>query len=295
MKHAQLLIASFLIGSSAPAGAQTSQREGIMWVSSDFRPYTIAEGPDKGQGIIDKAIAILVKRLPGVDYEYTSAANLRIFELMKARPGVCAGFLLKTTEREQFADFTSNAVLKVLPNGIITTRDRYAALRPYLNESGELRLDAMLADGKHRLAIGKTRSFGPRMDSVLATPAFQNSVVRFEEASMSSRFMKLLTQKEQAEYDMVIGYPIELKPSLTESRFNGKDFSFIPIAGEAALVSIPISCSKSVFGKQYTAAIDKILAEPGFQQEISQLYRRWLDGETAVRYEKLLKQASAAR
>ncbi|MES2936918.1 MAG: TIGR02285 family protein [Pseudomonadota bacterium] len=293
MNHAHLLIASFLIAFLAPASAQTAQRESIMWVAPNFSPYTITEGPDKGQGIIDKATAILTKRLSGVEYEYAPAAALRLFELMKAKPNVCTGVVLRTAEREQFAEFTSHAAVRVLPNGIITTRDRYVALKPYLNENGELRLDAALADGKYRLAINKSRSYGPRMDGILAMPAFQNAVVRFDETTMSSRFMKLLIQKEHAEFDMIVGYPIELKSKLNELRFNEKDFSFIPIAGEAALVSIPVSCSRSPLGKRYVAAVDKILAEPAFQQEISQLYRRWLDGQTAARYEKLLRQAAA--
>ncbi|MES2936917.1 MAG: hypothetical protein V4864_04490 [Pseudomonadota bacterium] len=297
MKHALILIAALLAGFLAPAGAQLPQRESIIWVAPiGFSPYTIAEGPEKGQGIIDKATEIIVKRLPGMDYEFMPASTLRLFELIKAKPNVCTGVALRNAEREQFFEFTSNAVVKILPNGIITTRSNAAALKPYINDGGELRLDAVLAEGKHRLAVSKRiRTYGPRIDAMLETPAFQNSIVRLDETGMASRLMKLAIQRGQAEYDMIIGYPVELKSKLAELKVDEKDFSFIPIAGETALVSLPVSCSKSPLGKQYVAAVDKLLAEPAFQRQMGQLYRHWLDAETAARYEKLLRREAGAR
>ena len=285
------LMAGCMMGCLAQAQEPSPFGE-ITWVNTDFKPYAFIDGPNKGQGIMDKAISLLEKRVPA-RYVHTTATNVRVHELMKTQPNVCTGMYLKSAEREKFMEFTSLPAVKILPNGIITTRDRLGTLKPYIDDSGELRLDAALADGRFKLAATAERAYGPHLDGILNNPALQGVVLRtVTSPALDSRLLKLVNQKE---FDLLIGYAIELKSAAVRSRLNEEDFAFLPIAGEPALLSIHIGCSKSDAGRQYIAAVDKILSEPAVQQDLGRFYRQWLDAETATRYDRLVKQASASR
>ena len=279
-----------LIFSVSAVNAQSNDSNSIIWAAVDFTPYVFVDGPNKGKGIIDQAVELLKKRLPEKQYEHSIAFNVRVFEMMKTMPNVCTGVFLRNAEREKFMEFTVNPTIRVLPNGIITTRDRRDALKQHINENGELRLDAALADGKYRLLVEAARIFGPHIDGIIRNPAVQASVITTSSTpTLESKLMKLAHQKE---YDFVIGYAIEMKSAASRVRTKEEDFSFIPIAGEPSLVPIPVACSKTEIGKRFVGAVDKVLAEPAVQRELAQLYRQWLDSETAARYDKLLMQAS---
>lgn len=261
----------------------------ITWIYTDFKPYAFIDGPNKNQGIMDNAIGLIEKRLPAFKYDHTVATNVRVYEMMKTQPNVCTGMYLKSAEREQFMEFSSLPAVRILPNGIITTREYKNALKPYINEKGELRLDAALTEGKYRLAATAARTYGPHIDGILNNPSAQGFVIRTNNSpALDSRLLKLVHQKE---FDLLIGYAIELKSALARIKMNEDDFAFMPIAGEPPLLSIHIACSKSDAGKRYIAEVDKVLVEPAVQQELGRFYRQWLSEETAARYDKLIKQA----
>jgi len=286
--HKSIAAASFAVAFFLGlTSAQAQQKETIQWAIHNFPPYTVTDGPEKGHGIMDRAREIITSRLQDYDYEYTMGRNTRIIELLKSKPNVCASVLLRTPEREQFMEFTTAPALRILPNGIITTPNRKASLAKYLNENGELRLDAALADGKYKLAIERDRTFGKAIDETLQNPANQKSIVILQSAeSFEAKMLKLVNR---GEYDFFIAYAIEMKSKLADLKMTEQDAAFIPIAGASAMLSIPIGCSKSEIGKKYVALADKIIADPAVQQELSQLYKHWLDADTAKHYDKLLK------
>ena len=277
----------------APLCAHAQQRDNILWTVNNFAPYIFTTGPDKGEGIIDQAMDYLVKRLTDFDVQQVPALIERSLEMMKTLPNVCSGTLLKNPEREKAADFSSHPLVWSLPNGVITTRERLDGLTPYLNDKGELRLDQVLAAGGYKLAADPNRSYGPNIDAMVRNPAYQPVLVRSN--VMPTFQSKLLKLVNRAEYDLIIGYAVEIKGATARLDIKEGAIAFLPIAGEPGLRPLALACSKSDVGRRFIAAADKLLADPAVRQDMAQFYRRWLDAETAKRYDALVKQANATR
>ena len=289
MKHGLAILFLFLL--TAFAQAEAIKRETVFWYISDFPPAYILTGPSQGQGMGDRRIQILAKRMPEFRHEIVVAPQSRFMEMVKAKSNVCNAGLLKTPERETFMEFSAVPYGEALPNGIITTRKRLDLFMPFLNNQGELRLDDFLASGKSRLGIIASRSFGAGIDAVLKKYAQRASIVPSSD-HLSSRLMKLSNQNE---FDAVIAYPTELLYLTRELGLDEKEFVFLPVAEEPQLTGAFIACSKSEFGKEVMAAINRLLADPVVQREIAAAYRAWLPKDAGEHFERLRQQLRVMR
>lgn len=263
--------------------ANASDDAAIEWYVNNFPPVIITAGPDVGRGWADKRVQRLTRRLTTFRHEVVNASAIRMFEDMKTKPNICSAFLLKTPEREAFIEF-SKPFSWIVPNGVVVTTARYATLKPYMNEQGELHLGNMLADGR-RIGISATRSYGEGIDVAIKKYRDKPVVVVVPSSNFpAGRLLKLI---DQDEYDVTPGYSEELMYMASENAIDRKDIAFLPVAEQPPLIPTYVGCSKSELGKQFIAAINQLIADPDVQKEDSAAYRMWLDEKTAARYDLL--------
>jgi uncharacterized protein (TIGR02285 family) len=283
VKRALLLL--LLVCPANFVGAESDRREVILWYVSDFPPSHILSGPQRGQGMGDRRIQIFTQQLSQFRHQIAVAPFIRFIEAVKTEPNACNAGLLKTPEREAFIEFSAAPYGEALSNGIITTRGRMALFTPFINEFGDLRLNDFLASGKARVGVIPGRSFGAGIDTVLKKYADRAAVV----ASTDHLATRLVMLANENKFDAAIGYPTELRYLTRELGLDEQNFVFLPVVEEPPLLPAYIACSKSAFGRQVMAAINRALADVEVQNQITAAYIAWLDDETAARYKRLRK------
>ncbi|MDP5240651.1 TIGR02285 family protein [Uliginosibacterium sp. 31-16] len=270
------------IGMSAAARAAGS----IVWFHSDFPPLSIVNGPDKGRGAADQWGVFLQQQLPDFQHELIAANTLRIQEEMKHRDNACNYAFLKTAEREKLFLF-SEPLASIQPSGLITLRSREKELAPFLNDRGELRLQALIATQKFRIAAAAGRSFGHVIDEALLAGHEDGKLVPFTTSDLFSSGLLQILNKQGI--DALPGYAMEL--SWAAQRFNlpPDRFWFLPVEGQTDLLPVHVACSRSPIGEQIISQINELIRAGKLPEVASQAYRGWLPADVARHYDRQRK------
>ncbi len=284
---APLLVAA--VGAAHAEGLPQSSQDTVHWHVNNFPPYSITSGPEAGQGINDLAMAQLIKGMPEFQHKIVDASLARVLENIKTRNDACSVSLLKTPEREAWMYFSSQRGL-VLPNALVMLRNRAEAVKPFLNAQGEVVLASLLADGHFKLGLSAERSYGQPVDQVIKRHP-EAIVTISAKDQFVSRLLKLVNQNE---FDAVLGYAIELKYTAREMKLNMQDFAIYPLAESSGLLPVSVACSKSEMGRRVIVAINHLLADKNLRREMDAQYRSWLDDESALYYDQLLRQLRSA-
>lgn len=282
MKRIPSRLALWLLLAGAACRAQGGT-DSIIWMVSNFPPVTIVEGTLAGQGYVDRWMALIEERLPQHQYQRLTATAQRTVVEMQARPNVCSPAFLRTPEREAQFVF-SRPYLALLPNGMVTTRDKLDSLKPFLDPSGQLRLDALLAAGQFRVASLTARSYGPAIDQALA--AHENAVVQLRMVKTFSTSLKAMAS-QRADFDGYLGYAIEFEYQRRLADVDTGLFAFLPIAGQPRFTSAHVACSRSAAGEAFIRQVDRLIAEPALREQAASLYRAWLPQSVARQWDSL--------
>lgn len=276
MKRLRHWLALSLLLASGLGQAQ-GEANSIIWMVSDFPPVTIVEGPQQGQGYADRWMALLASRLPGRQYQQVTATAQRTVSEMQARPNVCSPAFLKTPEREALLVY-SRPYLSLLPNGMVTTRSKLDSLKPFLDASGQLRLDALLASGSFRVAALAARSYGSAADQALADQ--RDAVVQLRMVKTFSTSLKAMAS-QRADFDGYLGYAIEFEYHRRLADLDIQPFAFLPIAGQPQFTPAHVACSRSPEGEAFIRQVDQLIAENAVREQVASYYRAWLPAAVA--------------
>lgn len=278
--HAPLSLSLLLAAGSSQAQGQA---DSIIWMVSNFPPVTIVEGQQQGQGYADRWMALIENRLPGHQYQQVTATAQRTVAEMKTRPNVCSPAFLKTPEREAQLVF-SRPYLSLLPNGLVTTRAKLDQLKPYLDASGQLRLDALLASGSFRVAALAARSYGPAADQALA--AHRSSVAELRMVKTFSTSLKAMASN-RADFDGYLGYAIEFEYHRRLADLDSEPFVFLPVADQPQFTPAHVACSRSPQGEAFIRQVDALIADPAVRELAAANYRAWLPKAVARHWDSV--------
>lgn len=271
------------------AMAEPDAGDTVFWYEGNFPPVTFLSGTHRGEGWGDKGRDLLIRRMPEFRHEVVEATPSRSYDALRNRPNTCNAETLKTPARATLYEY-SEPLLRIMPNGIITTRSRLHLFEPFINKHGELDLDHFLALGKYRIGIVQGRSFGPGIDAVLTKHADKHLTVSVLSSDhFKARLLKLVNQRE---FDAIFGYAMEMVFVSRELELAQGEVVFLSVAQETDLVPIYVACSKTEFGKRVIAAVNRELAAPGARAELEEVaaaYRLWQDKDTSARFDRMRK------
>ena len=292
---AVLMAADTVMGSSvaaAPARAADA-RPHLTWVMAVAPPIHVVT-PGAPSGYADETRDWFIAHMPGFQHEVVSANSRRLQQMIAADDGVCGAAMFKTPEREVDTLFSA-PIHWTMPNQLIVSARRAAALDAHVNERGEVDLPALLADRAYVGGVQFGRSYSPGIDRALV-----EAQARPESASLVSivgpgHFDMLASGR----FDWTLGFPMEVQwwarrlagnadktKLLTE--LGGADLSYQarPIAGSTALIAAYIGCSKRPVGQAAIAAIDQLVADAGPNPPWLAYYLKWLDARSWADYLK---------
>ena len=177
MPSLPLFIRLFLLALCALATlpAQAEPKPRLVWTLRDMPPFTILEGPLKGQGIADRMLALLQADMPQYQHVLSVANRARANQILNSGQLTCDSGLLWSKEREQVMYF-SIPTLGLLTNGVVVRKADEALLAPYIKK-GEFDLAAFVDDGRYNLGTLVERSYGKVIDAELKRAKPGNVVV----------------------------------------------------------------------------------------------------------------------
>jgi uncharacterized protein (TIGR02285 family) len=263
------LVAALLAAGSF--GGALAEQPTMTWV----HPYTQSsenEPPDRAATMEDGVLDWLMSHLPAYRQTVLTATAGRLMALLKSTDGVCYPTLRKTEERLSFIAF-SDRLFWALPARVVVAEARAEAFRRYIDPSGDIALDRLLADSSLTGAREKGRAFPPAIEALLDPYAKSGRLI--EEAKGQSAYAQLA----KARVDWVIGYPTDTRRAFPGDLPRAKERSYA-IAGSDEAFEVFAGCSKQPLGRQVIADIDTALQTRPGGHPLQDLYDGWIDEES---------------
>ncbi|WP_286831100.1 MULTISPECIES: TIGR02285 family protein [Kordiimonas] len=274
-----LFVLVLLLGGSASLLA--ADKPVIHWLSPNFPPVFIADGPLKRQGYGDQIVRYISEKLP--DYRHVPAtANLnRTYNQMKIHDGVCSVALFETPERAAFATF-SDVAYHVMTNRVVVMNRNLHRFKPYLNAAGEVDIARLLMANDLAVGVVPDRFYSKMINDTLKTIGRPDHMVVIP----FNRYGALL---DHGRIDYTFGFPAEGYHQFSKL---GKAEAFValPIAGAASFQSGGFSCSDKPLGRKVIAEINRLIATEDLTAVYDAFYEQWLDARSLKDYRKLRAQ-----
>ncbi|MET0519546.1 MAG: TIGR02285 family protein [Burkholderiaceae bacterium] len=267
-----------------PAAASTPARaqpvEQITWLSADPPPALDSKNPS---ALATPMQAFMLAHLPQVRQTVVQANAKRSWQLLAKGEQVCHVSAVRTPEREQLAYFTNTQV--GAPLQLIVRRERQAQLPR--NAAGEVDLPRLLADARLRGALVDGRSYGPRLDRLLAQRPAGAALSLYAAADFGSQIMPMLGA-DRADY--TIDYDISLSVLREREPAQGALLVALPIQGADELMRAGVACPRTPWGLAAITAIDQALGTPEGAAMLRATGERWLTPELRQRYAARIEQ-----
>ncbi|MGL5998118.1 MAG: TIGR02285 family protein [Pseudomonas proteolytica] len=228
-------------------------QETLTWLVRDLPPMTIFDGPQKGQGSVDKLLPLLIERLPQYRHQILHVNRARGMQMLQAPSFTCDPSLVWTPARAKTIVFSTPA-FAVLSNGIAIRRNRQDALAGYVVD-GKFDLTRFLDAQQTRLGIVAERSYGPGIDEQLIHADPLELAPHYGNDALGS----LLQMQRLGRLEAVLGYWTEIRYQAAQQGMDSQDLMFYPIKGMPRYQRIHIGCSNTPLGRQAISHINREL------------------------------------
>ncbi|MDR6713899.1 uncharacterized protein (TIGR02285 family) [Pseudomonas hunanensis] len=280
-KRAGRLLLSLIICTLLPFMAEAKER--LLWLVRDLPPFTIFEGPEKGQGVIDSMLALLIEQMPEYEHSVVRVNRARGIQMLQEPSLTCDPTLLWTPERAKFARF-SQPTLGVLSSGLLVRKHDQSMIEPFLSAQ-QVDLKALLAQTQLKLGIVAERSYSAQVDEMLR---------QLPEGALSRHYgndatANLLQMQQLGRLQLVLGYWPEVRYLVQQQGGPLDDYLFYPIQGVHQYQFLHVACSDTPLGREAIKHIDTLL--PALRRDtLPGFYARWLDPELRENYLRQARQ-----
>jgi uncharacterized protein (TIGR02285 family) len=270
-------ICAGLLACAAASAAQAQTAPEIEWLTFNLPPLYIAEGPLRGQGVLDLGLdELLLPRLTGYRHRHTEVPIKRAELMLKSQGNICAFGLLKNPAREATMLFTV-PILPQLSPGVVVRRADAERLAPFVDPHGQLQLRRAVESGAIQLGMAESRSYGAVMDKLLLSLRVRPNVQVVSNASPSSSLMQM-TLRGRIDAAMMAAY--EPRHFELSGGLDVKPLKFLPVAEQPRVLMGYAACSRSPQGRAVVQRINEIFSQPEVKQAMSRYYERWLDDDS---------------
>lgn len=257
---------------------QVSQaRNTLIWVLRDLPPTTIFEGPQKGRGVIDQALPVLMASLPEYDHQIVHVNRARGMQMLREQPFVCDPALMFNLQRAQWIAFSITS-FRVFSNGLAVRRKDRDGVQPFIHD-GQIDLRALLASAPHNVGVVAERSYGEQIDSLLAQAPPGALMAHYGNSAIGN----LLQMQRHGRLKALIGYQPEIRFQAQQQGIDPNELEFYPIQGMPKYQSVNVGCSNTAQGRQAVERINRALLELR-PDTLLELYAQWLESSLREQY-----------
>ncbi|WP_414704903.1 TIGR02285 family protein [Pseudomonas sp.] len=261
-----------LLMSAAPllTSPAVQAKDRLFWLLRDLPPFTIFEGGQQGQGVIDTLLPQLIEGMPGYDYSLARVNRARAIQMLREPSFTCDPSLLWTAERDRYIAF-SEPFLGVMSSGLVVRKQSQAVVAPYL-EQQEVDLKRLLGQTRLKLGIVAERSYSTQVDDILRSLPETAISRHYGNEAVAS----LLQMQRLGRLQLVLGYWHEIRYLIQQQGESPDDYAFYPIRGVGRYQFLHVGCSDTVQGRAAISQVNQILH--GLRSDtLPGLYARWLD------------------
>ncbi|MFV3403460.1 TIGR02285 family protein [Pseudomonas sp. NY15463] len=276
MCNLRLTLVFCLLMSALSAQAQ-APREHLLWLVRDLPPFTIFEGPAKGQGVIDQMLPLLIAQMPEYDHSILRVNRARGIQMLQGTALTCDPTLLWTPERDKYAHF-SRPSLAVLSGGLVVRKQDQGLLAAYVN-GHQVNLRHLMSDARLKLGIVAERSYSAQVDAMLQQ--FPDSALTRHYGSDATS--SLLQMQQLGRLQAVLGYWHEFRYLLQQQGRSAQDYVFYPIEGVDHFQLLRVGCTDTAQGREAVNHIDRLLLQLR-RDTLPSLYTQWLDPALRTEY-----------
>ncbi|WJV21963.1 MULTISPECIES: TIGR02285 family protein [Pseudomonas] len=257
---------------------QVSQaRNTLVWVLRDLPPTTIFEGPQKGRGVIDQALPVLMASLPEYDHQIVHVNRARGMQMLREQPFVCDPALMFNLQRAQWIAFSITS-FRVFSNGLAVRRKDRDGVQPFIHD-GQIDLRALLASAPHNVGVVAERSYGEQIDSLLAQAPPGALMAHYGNSAIGN----LLQMQRHGRLKALIGYQPEIRFQAQQQGIDPNELEFYPIQGMPKYQSVNVGCSNTAQGRQAVERINRALLKLR-PDTLLELYAQWLEPSLREQY-----------
>lgn len=255
------------------AGAEpAAERETLWWLVQDLPPHFSYIGghppqkpEDLANGELDGFLRLLIARMSRYQHRFVEASFPRFEALVRQGETMCSLLHVKTPERLEWLYFTHlHTPLFSRQLHVIVHRD---ALARFASEHGQpLQLSALLKRRDLTGVLQKDRSYGPRIDALLAQAEAPPQKI------VAGRSMHVLGMLRARRMDYTLEYPTVVDEY---QRGRKSELVKLPIAEGRSTNVATAGCSRTPEGRRAIEALDGAVRSLAQDPKRADWLRQW--------------------
>jgi len=263
--------------SCATLAAVPVRAETITWAMMEFPPASMPVDNHPGEGINDLVLKAIAARMKDDQHQYITANMTRIRAMLDDGEQICFVGALRNPERARLYYLDDMAMAP--PLQIIVRADAVSKLP--LNQAGEVDLQALLAKNDVSGLLVDKRSYGSKLDQIIAARPPNSKVIMATPGDLGSKFFAMISigrADYTLDYDFTLAYQRKLDPNLITS------LKALPIAGNNEPEVVSVMCPRTPWGKHMIVRIDQVIAHLAADGELVAATEKWITAESLQRY-----------
>lgn len=266
--------------------AWAAEPKEMTWLTIDFAPVSIKDGPEAGTGYTDLSTTYLAPLLfPGYKQKTLYGPPLRLDAEMQKGENSCSLIMLQTPRRMPFMIF-SQPYERILPNGIITLKSNLSRLEGMRSPGGAVSLARLVANRTLRGGVAQGRVYGPGIDAVLG-PVVKPPAPNIMSVAGTKLGEGLYEMLQRDRVDYFIGYAVE-EHYFFHHRPLARESAYMPVEEANALVAPSFSCARTAWGEQKVQEMNRLLESKNVRQKLQEIYEKHLSPDQLKLYREWL-------
>lgn len=244
--------------------------EKLIWLVRDLPPLTMHDGPQKGHGIIDQLLPVLIANMPQYQHVIMQVNRARSIQMLEGSQLSCDPMLVWNHDRAQRIAY-STPIIGLHSNGLVIRRKDQPLIAPFVHDDS-IDLLAMLNSQSVKLGLVAKRSYGTWIDDQLSHGPMNQFFTHYGNDALGS----LLQMQQAGRLQTLLGYWPEIQAKAEQYGVSSTALAFYPIQGAPPYQPIYVGCSKTPEGQRAIASINTVLANLAHEpQTSSDTY--WID------------------
>lgn len=243
---------------SAPSLALSS--ETVIWRVTDWPPFYILEGQDKGKGIYDELIKLISGKIPEYKHETVQMNTDRVRAQWKLGRKVCHPSVIAGQGRIE--ESVINSIL--LPHRIIANKATWNVLN-----SDSVSLNQLLVDVRFQGGVTPGR-YTPELNDIVQRHADNNHLYT------NPNYDRLIEMLLLNRLDFIIEYPPIITYTARRMNLDNPTVSLgIEEISDMSHILVVVGCNQNDWGKAMIERINQILIEESQSPNFLESRLRW--------------------
>lgn len=260
------------------ASTSTAQEEKplLTWLSIDWQPAWIDDGPLKGSGYAQIVERMLQERLTGYQHQRREITNVRIYSVLQNRDACFAASPYKGADlqenKKRGVIWSAPSYIYFL-HGLIAKPEAVKKISQY-EEGGYVNFSALMEDENIVGAFQPGRSYSRWLNPMFANEEKTRSMFKWSGDTQLTQSMFKLMQAGRIDY--FVDYVIMLKYH-EASTGAPSGYVYMPIQEHKGFLGLgAIACSDTPLGRQAIKDINAVLKTIRQSDAVRAVNRRWL-------------------